>query len=36
MLQPVYQGPRWVQIMEKTGGQKTRDIFPLSVFEKSP
>ena len=26
----VYQGPRWVRIMKKTGGRKSRDTLPLS------
>ena len=25
IFQPVYQGPRWVRIVEKTGGRKSRD-----------
>ena len=28
ILTPVYQGPRWVQIMNKYGGQKSRDTLP--------
>ena len=29
ILQPVYQGPRWVRLMKKTGGRKSRDTLPL-------
>ena len=32
IFQPVYQGPRWVQIVEKTGGRKSRDTLPLSIL----
>ena len=32
ILQPVYQGPRWVRIMKKTGGRKSRDTLPLIKF----
>ena len=30
ILWPVYQGPRWVRIMKKTGGKKSRDTLPLN------
>ena len=30
---PVYQGPRWVQIREKTGGRKSRDTLPLKTAQ---
>ena len=32
ILQPVCQGPRWVQIMKKTEGRKSRDTLPLTLF----
>ena len=34
-LQPIYQGPRWVRIMEKPGGRKSRDTLPLKKREKN-
>ena len=30
ILHPVYQGPRWVRLMNKNGGRKSRDTLPLS------
>ena len=34
ILQPVYQGPRWVQIINK-GGRKSRDTLPLRSESKT-
>ena len=31
ILKPVYQWPRWVRIMKKTGGPKSRDTLPLNL-----